>query len=287
MCHIGEGSGTQMVCKRTAPLLPNADRARPIFMAMKSVMAIALTVTFTATAAEPPAFDVASVKLSKSPDAVIFVAGGMMDPANGKYRVQCIGGNVNIGNWTLGGLISAAWDLGPGQLSGPAWLNSDRYDIAARTSPQTTQAELRVMLQSLLIERFKLSTHRETKELPAYALFVAKNGPKLHPSAGEQQLPVLFAPPARFIGQGSTMQGLANVLGRPARRMVVDRTGIAGTFDFSLTWSPDIGVEVPAADAGPSIFTSLQEQLGLRLEPTRSQVEILVVDHVEKVPTPN
>lgn len=239
-----------------------------------------------AAVAAPATFDVASVKISKSPDAVVFVSGGMMDSASGRYRVPSIGGNVNIGNWTLAGCIAAAWDLGPGQLSGPAWLNSDRYDIAAKTSPlaasQITQADLRIMLQALLVERFKLATHREMKELSSYALVVAKNGSKLRASTGDQHLPVIFAPPARLIGQGSTMQGLALALSHAAGRPAVDKTSIDGTFDFSLTYTRDDG-----ADNEPSIFTALQEQLGLRLELQKSQVEILVVDHAERVPTEN
>jgi uncharacterized protein (TIGR03435 family) len=239
-----------------------------------------------AGAAAPATFDVASVKISKAPDAVIFFGNGMMDSANGRFRIPSIGGNVNINNWTLWLCITAAWDLDPGQLSGPSWLNSDRYDIAAKTSPaaasQITQADLRIMLQALLAERFKLATHREMKELSSYALVAAKSGPKLRASTGDQHLPVLFAPPARLIGQGSTMQGLALALSHAAGRPVVDKTGINGTFDFSLTYTRDDG-----ADNEPSIFTALQEQLGLRLEPQKSEVEILVVDHAERVPTEN
>jgi uncharacterized protein (TIGR03435 family) len=179
-------------------------------------------------------------------------------------------------------------------MSGPGRLNSERYDIIARTSAQATQAELRIMLQALLGERFKLSTHRETKEAAIYALMPARNGPKLKRSNGDQQLPVIFAPPARLLGQGSTMQALALALRRPSGRTVVDQTGIDGTFDFTLTWSPDTNVrsvdggEVADAGAnGPSIFTALQEQLGLRLEPRKRQIEQLVVDHAEKIPTAN
>lgn len=250
---------------------------------MKKVTFLVAALAAQAYAAGPLAFDVASVKISKAPDAVVMMRGGMMDSASGKYRVPSVGGNVNIGNWTLGGCIAAAWDLGAGQLSGPAWLNSDRYDIVAKTSPQATQADLRIMLQSLLAERFKLATHREAKELPVYALVAAKGGPKLRASVGDQHLPVIFAPPARLIGQGSTMEALALALSRPAGRKVLDETGITGTFDFSLSYS----VDEAATDAGPSIFTALQEQLGLRLEPQKSLVEVLVVDHAERIPTAN
>jgi uncharacterized protein (TIGR03435 family) len=138
-------------------------------------------------------------------------------------------------------------------------------------------------VQALLAERFRLAIHREMKDLPVYALVAAKNGAKLRASIDDQQSPVLFAPPSRLIGQGSTMQGLALALGRPAGRPVIDKTGINGTFDFSLTYSRDDAT----ADSEPSIFTALQEQLGLRLEPEKAQVETLIVDHAERVPTDN
>jgi len=135
-----------------------------------------LTTVFAAAGvAASPTFDVASVKIGKAPDAAVLISGGMMDTANGRFRVPGIGGNVSLMNWTLGMCITAAWDLGPGQMSGPAWLNGERYDIAAKTSPLATQAELRLMLQSLLAERFRLVTHRETREMAAYALVVVKN----------------------------------------------------------------------------------------------------------------
>jgi len=246
-----------------------------------ALLAITL-LSVTALEAGPPTFDVASVKISKAEDSAILMGNGMIDAASGRIRVPSVGGTVNMTNWSLSMCVWAAWDLSPEQLSRPSWMNFDRYDIVAKTSPQASQADRRLMLQSLLAERFKLATHRETKELSSYALVAAKNGPKLKASTGDLLLPVVFAPPARFIGQGSTMQALAGVLGRPAGRPVVDQTGIAGTFDFSLTYTTD-----DPADTGPSIFTALQEQLGLKLEPQKSQIEFLVVDHAERVPTEN
>ncbi len=234
-------------------------------------------------------FDAASVKVSNAPDAVMFFGTGTLNTATGTYRVPSAGGSVIMNNWTLGSLIAAAWDLGSGQLSGPDWLNSDRYDVSARTSPQTTQAELRTMLQALLAERFQLATHRESKTLPVYVLTVDKGGSKLHIGTGDQQSPVLFAPPSRLIGHSSTLQSLANALRRPTGRTVIDKSGISGNFDFTLTWTPDTNVQSPdaAADAGPSIFTAVREQLGLRLEPEKSQVDVLVVDRANRVPVAN
>lgn len=207
---------------------------------------------------------------------------GMVDAASGHMRVPSVGGNVTMTNWSLTSLISAAWDLGPGQLSGPGWMGSERYDILAKTSPNATQADLRIMLQALLADRFRMVTHRETKETPVYALVVVKGGPKLLATTGDQRLPVIFAPPSRLIAQGSTMQALALALARPAGRKVIDQTGIVGAFDFTLSYSADDG-----ADGAPSIFTALQDQLGLKLEPQKGQSEVLVVDHAERVPTAN
>ena len=233
--------------------------------------------------AGPATFEVASVKVSHAPDAVISFTPGMVDASSGHMRVPGIGGNVTMTNYSLRTLISVAWDLAPGELSGGQdWLGSERYDILAKTSASATQADLRIMLQALLADRFGLVTHRETKETSIYALVAPKGASKLKPATGDQRLPVVFMPPARLEGHGSTMQVLALALTRPAGRKVIDQTGIAGAFDFTLSYSADDG-----ADGAPSIFTALQDQLGLKLEPQKGQTEILVVDHAERVPTAN
>jgi uncharacterized protein (TIGR03435 family) len=234
-------------------------------------------------AAGPPAFDVASVKVSHAPDAAVLMSGNSVDLRSGRMRVPAVGGTVSIRNWTLGMCILAAWDLGAGQLSGPSWLEEDRYDIDAKTSLAATQADVRQMLQALLIERFRLTAHYEKKEVAAYALVVANGGPRLQTAKGDQRLPVIFAPPSRLIGQGSSMQSLAMTLRRAAGRPVIDKTGLTGVWDFTLSYSPDES----ATDQGPSVFTALQEQLGLRLTPDRTGVNVLVVDHMERIPLPN
>lgn len=235
------------------------------------------------TRAAPPAFDVASVKVSHAPDAAVLMGSNSVDVRSGRIRIPGTGGTVSIRNWTLGMCILAAWDLGSAQLSGPSWLNDNRYDIEAKASPAATQPDLRQMLQALLIERFRLAAHHEAREMPAYALVVAKGGPRLQAARGDQRLPVIFAPPARLIGQGSTTESLAMALRRAAGRPVIDKTGLTGAWDFTLSYSPDVA----AADQGPSIFTALQEQLGLRLTPDRSSVNVLVVDRAERIPLAN
>jgi len=242
-----------------------------------------ITLAALCALAGPATFDVASVKVSKAPDAVMLFTPGMVDTASGHMRVPGIGGNVTMTNWSLAVLICTAWDLEPSQLAGgPSWLGSDRYDIIAKTSPNATQADLRIMLQALLAERLGLVTHRETKDTTVYALIAPKGAAKLKATTGDQRMPLVFAPPARLIAQGSTMPALALALTRPAGRKVIDQTGIAGAFDFTLTYSADDG-----ADGAPSIFTALQDQLGLKLEPQKGQTEVLVIDHAERVPTAN
>ena len=208
-----------------------------------------------------------------------------MNMASGRMTVPNSGGLVSMRNLGLNVLVMTAWDLGPGQFSGPGWMGSERYDVEARTSPNASQADLRLMLQALLIDRFQMATHHETKESSSYALVVAKGGAKLHATTGDQRSAVIFAPPSRLLGNGSTMQGLALALSvsRSVGGRVADETGLAGVYDFTLTYGP----EQAGVDAGPSIFTALQEQLGLRLETRKSTVDVLVVDRAERAPTEN
>ncbi len=242
-----------------------------------------LLLPLLAGAATQPSFDVASVKVSHAPDAAMFLGGDSVNSRSGRLRIPVTGGVVTMHNWSLAMFIVAAWDLGLNQVTGPSWLYTDRFDIDAKTSPGATLADVQQMAQTLLIERFRLATHRETKEAPAYALVVAKGGPKLKANTGDQQQPVIFAPPARLIGQGSSMASLAMTLVRPAGRPVIDKTGLNGFWNFTLTYSPEQNV----ADQGASIFTALQEQLGLRLAPDRTTIDQLIVDHAERTPLPN
>jgi uncharacterized protein (TIGR03435 family) len=230
-----------------------------------------------------PVFEVATVKLSR-PDT------------QGKgFRVN--GRRFTTLNTSLSDLITFAYGLHPHQIAGaPSWVESDRYDLAAQPDGegQPNDAQWKKMLQKLIADRFKLTTHRDKKELSVYAIVLGKAGPKLTKSEGDPSgLPGMF-----FRGLGALsvrnasmadFSGLMQsaVLDRP----VVDQTGLTGRFDFTLTWTPDefqfggMGIKVPPAStdgAAPDLFTAMQGQLGLRLESTKAQTEILVVDHVEK-----
>jgi uncharacterized protein (TIGR03435 family) len=214
-------------------------------------------------------------------------------------------------NFSLFALILQAYDIkgcsGPGDATcalisgGPAWLRSDKFDIEAKSpdsAPEfsmtqfvTGQApQLRLMLQALLADRFKLKLHREMKQLPVYELTVAKNGAKLKPAADSGNGALLWGMSGkpngdaaiRLTGNKKSMAELADSLSNIAGRPVLDRTGLKGNFDFSLEYPFDPDTPSATPFAGPSMFTAFQEQLGLKLDATRVPVEILVIDHVEK-----
>jgi len=197
---------------------------------------------------------------------------------------------------------------------GPAWLTQDHFDIQAKTpegSPdysfpdflegQTPQLQL--MLQSLLADRFNLKVHKETKQLPVYALTVGKNGPKLKPGAGEmiqrkdgsvvknRTLGITFAREPngdysqsrmQMIVRNRTVQELVNTLSNLLDRPLLNRTGLEGEFDFTIEYERDPDVPGLFGSVGPAMFTAFQEQLGLKVESTKAPVDVLVIDHVEK-----
>lgn len=189
------------------------------------------------------------------------------------------GGRFTATGVTLKALIQRAWDVKDFQITGgPGWVNSERFDVSAKaaTSGTVSGPELAQMIQSMLRERFRLEIHREIKDMPIYSLLVAKSGPKLTPttaanqtwSRGNGSLAGTKVPMGMFAG---------DLLESQLSRVVVDHTGIAGDFDIKLKWTPD-----NAEEAGVSLFTAIQEQMGLRLEATHGPVEMLVIDRAEK-----
>jgi bla regulator protein blaR1 len=273
-------------------------------------------------------FEVAAIKPNRSGDWRV-----MMGFGPGRFRAT--------GMWVRH-LITLAYDVRDFQVTGgPSWIDSERYDIQAK-EPDSVAAEMqklsqdqreelsRSMLQSLLADRFKLKLGHETKELPAYALVVAKGGPKLQAAKPDADFRGIKGPEGRgqrgksVFGMGDLtirdepLSMLARMLSQQLGRPVLDQTGLEGKYDFTLKWTPGQGEGMigmgpggggpepgkgmvgrepedgspqlgspPAPDmSGPSIFTAIQEQLGLKLESTKGPVEILVVDHVER-PTEN
>ena len=268
----------------------------------KALLFIALF--FQQPAGTKPSFEVATIKPSTSGDNRIAI---LVQP----------GGRFVATNATLKMLMGTAWRVRDFQiLGGPNWAGTDRWNIEAKaeagsipppTGPPdpTVIPPLMLMLQSLIEDRFQLKIHRETKELPAYELVVARGGPKIKPSE-DQSPPSLGQPPQRGgpmprgnmrMGRGDLeangvpvsnfILGLSQQLGRT----IIDKTGLKGLYDFKLQWTPEFaggpvvpgGPEPPPPPAdGPSIFTAIQEQLGLRLESTKGPVDVLVIDSVQK-----
>jgi uncharacterized protein (TIGR03435 family) len=230
--------------------------------------------------AQSPAFEAGSVKVS-SPDEQV--------------RMRREPGRITITNFSLRAMVRYAYDVQENQISGgPAWFDSDRWDIAAIAGREITEDERRLMLQTFLGDRFKMTIRHEMKEMPVYALVVAKGGSKLTPgTAGNPErveLSVSGAGLNQMRGQSVSVSTMAKLLTRPTGRIVINRTGIAGSFDYQLEWVPDPANMPMINGAKPdgsnlnaaSIFTAVQEQLGLRLEATKGPVEILVIERAEK-----
>jgi uncharacterized protein (TIGR03435 family) len=232
---------------------------------------------------QSPAFEVASIKPS--------------DPSR-PIAINRSGYHLSTTSTSLLFLITWAYDIQSDHVYGqPKWLDSVRYDVVANASEDTRRAParplrngptvLQQMMQSLLAERFKLAVHREVKELPVYVLTVAKNGAKFQLAEEPEKFglnPFNMPGRGRLAGTQVTAAMLAKVLSGQLGRTVQDQTGLKGVFDFKLEWEPDPGS--PNAGSAPSLFTALEEQLGLKLESERGAVDVLVIDHVER-PTPD
>jgi uncharacterized protein (TIGR03435 family) len=264
--------------------------------------------------ARQPGFDVVSIKPSQ-PDA-----------QNRLPRISP--GRVELFNTTLKQLIASAYSRFPCDpreiVGGPAWIDSERFDIVATMErpPQFDQTgmlgELNGMLRTLIEQRFGVKTRNEQREGDVYTLTFARSDRKI--GAGLREVPDACAaalkelagaaplprrsgpppcsfggPPGRLIGTGVTIAMFASVLSGNAGRIVIDRTGLAGSFDIELNFDPASAAKAPPGappgpspidDTKPSIFTALQEQLGLKLESTRGPIDVLVIDQAER-PTAN
>jgi len=228
--------------------------------------AIALLLLAGQQAAAPPAFDVTSIKANKSGTNQ-----GDQIVSPEEYSQT---------NRTLRFFIQQAFGGRRDDeiVGGPDWLNTDRWDIRGRANtPGPNMARLRALLE----DRFKLVTHLETQTRPVYELVVARADGKLGPQMRPSPEPMRFRPGlTSFIGTGVRMQVLASMLAGPAQRPVIDRTNLSGGYDVDLQWSAD------STSDTPSIFTAVQEQLGLKLQPAKAGVDVIVIDHVAR-PTPD
>jgi len=235
---------------------------------------------------KPPAFEVASIKRNTS--------------ANERPSLTINAGRVTIRNGPLRAIIRSAFGLQAFEVvGGPDWVDTDGWDVNAKAEPGAERQPTGPMMQSLLADRFKLVAHKETRDLPVYALVFARQdhafGPKLHASSTDCQKEVgaLIARTGRPASPDAPpLCGIRSVSGHIelnatrinpnfvrtlapiTGRSVVDQTGLTGVFDAELVWSE--------SETGPSLFTAIQEQLGLKLEAQRGPVDVLVIDHVAR-----
>jgi uncharacterized protein (TIGR03435 family) len=228
-----------------------------------------------AAMAQRPAFDVASVKVSEP------VPFGQNYNIN-LGRIQH--GQFTLTNTTLSDCVRFAYNLvSDDQIAGPDWVKSKefRYDIVAKSSPDASRERLLEMLQTLLAERFRMETHRELRPLEHYELVIPKGGPKMHKAAPDANSDLRFGTPPvlRISSQSMPMFRFVILLSRQLRQAVLDKTALSGEYDLNLEWTSD--------DSGPSVFSAIQDQLGLKLEARKSPVEIVVIDRAEKVPLAN
>jgi uncharacterized protein (TIGR03435 family) len=245
-------------------------------------LAANLATNLATTAVAGAEFEVATVRTSPPP------TGDLININVGTVR----NGKVTFGNASLSDCLKFAYGIvSDEQIAGPDWIRSRavRFDIVAQAAPGTEREQLQLMLQSLLVDRLKLALHHEQKELSFLALVVGKNGPKMREVTPGSATGDNVAAPRRIFGNHMSMALLATLLSRFERQIVVDQTGMKGLFEVQLERTPDDGTAAAGNDAasGPSIFTAVQEQLGLKLESRKGPLDVLVVDHAEKVPVDN
>ena len=249
--------------KRFAP----AMSFRTFFFA--SLLALAVFTGVACAAQSQPAFEVASIHRN--------VHGG-------DARVDVTPGRVTMNNATLRTLIRNGYDIQNFQFAGgPSWLDSDAFDISATIADhaEVSEAQYRALVRAILADRFQLKVHWETRQGDVYALVVAKGGSKLKvadPSREPGLNTNISAHEGRMIATNAPVFYLSSVLGNKLSHPVIDKTGLQGKYDWTLVWDPE-----PGADSTePSIFTAVQEQLGLKLDAQKGPVQMLVIDSVER-----
>jgi uncharacterized protein (TIGR03435 family) len=231
-----------------------------------------------------------TIALSLAAAAQTFDAVSIHPNNSGRKEGSTVGtggaaGRLTFDNTSLHDCITFAYGIPDGreyELSGPDWLDNTMFDIVATFRPGTVRPVIQAMTQRMLADRFGLRVHYETKELQTYVLTLAKGGPKLNPHTSAEEGAFIHSE-ERTVFRAYSMAGLASRLSGLVfhlDRPVVDRTGLKGSYDFTLYWSS-------RDPTGPSLFTAIEEQLGLRLATEKLPARILIVDNVNREPTAN
>ncbi len=302
---------------------------------IRIILAIVASTTVHLGASSPPEqstpkveFEAASIKPSGADSRTAELRGKLIGGPGSNDPIQVRGAAV-----TLSSLIRTAYDISPDQLAGPGWMQEQTYDLAARVPKGATREQVKQMLQNLLVERFRLSFHREPRQFDVYVLRIAKDGSKLQPAAFPDAPPIRPGEvpfraevdsqgfprlPAGKSGATSISAGrliywtfqsvpvsvlISNIqssLGREtgtatwAPGRVRDETGLAGRYDYKLRYAGEgtIGDVFRPTDAsdpsgGPDLFAAIETQLGLKLTKGKSALDVLVIDHAERLPVEN
>jgi uncharacterized protein (TIGR03435 family) len=242
---------------------------------IRSAVALSVFVSLALAADAPSTFEVASIRPSQE----------------GREAVDVLPGSITMRNMRLTGAIRWAYNVLDVQVSGPDWLNTTRFDIVAKAGAPAKEPEMRKMMQTLLAERFKLELHRQTKEVNAMVLTVAKGGHKLK-EVEQEGSPSFSTGKLNLSGKGATITQLISFLSREIRLPIVDQTGLTGRYDYFMDINAYITDEMrnqsgPPVEAPSIIANALQAQLGLKIEAKKMPLEVLVIDKMEKTPTDN
>jgi uncharacterized protein (TIGR03435 family) len=234
---------------------------------MKAILAVIFAIAVNAQT--PLAFEVASIHQSSADES--------------HAQLGFSGGRFSVENCTLSFIIQQAYGLRDFQLvGGPKWMSDgSRFDIQAKAAAITSDDQLKLMAQTLLADRFQLKVHREMRPVAVYTLVIAKSGPKLQTSTlGERRH--IESYPGFMSGTNVPMSSFIDTYSGKVDRPVIDKTEFSGRFDFTLRWTPDVPGAAPADPSLGSIFTEIQAQLGLRFDPQKIPIEVLVIDRAEK-----
>ena len=229
-----------------------------------------------AAQAQQPSFAVATIRPSSG--SIQFEHDGKTETSPGTLRMRDV---------TVHTCIKWAYGVQDSQISGPAWLDSDHFDITAKADAPATDEQMKQMLQTLLADRFKLNFHHQNKELKAFVLTVAKSGLKLTPAASPEGMPFRQNSANGTVAKSMSIREFGDFISGPLQMPVVDETGLTGKYDFAIDFTPYLpapskNMDGTKPDTTSILMAALQDELGLKLEARKTQVDVVVIDHVEK-----
>jgi uncharacterized protein (TIGR03435 family) len=234
----------------------------------------------------PPAFEVASVKINKT------------DPSSAHVGIEARGNSLSMRFMTLRIAIAWAYDIQRPQIVGPDWIDTERYEIQAKAPRTATENEMKVMLQPVLAERFKLAFHRETRSVPVMVITVPKEGHKMTPSTDKGPPDIVQDPVRGPMVKRAPLKELAEDVSHDANVPVLDQTGLAGTYDFAFNVQKYVNAARSRAASSATRMSEaelksdlmqelLMGELGLKLESKKAPVEMFLIDHAEQKPVEN